>query len=452
MRFTESATLVVATLGLVASCSQATELPDLVTQTPYPADSGTLLVRCGSLIDGVADEATGPAVILVEDGRIKLLASELESAEGIAILDLSDRTCLPGFIDMHTHIMESVDDLSDLRVVFNHTYDEVMTTGRRLAKVTLNAGFTTVRNVGVYYGWTSRELRDEINGGKAIGPRMQVAGVYLTIPGGGGDLIIPGIPEEDTPLHIRQGVARGPDDFRRKARAAVDNGADFLKVIASGAVLSYGGVPGEPEMMPEEIAAVVEVGHAAGLRVAAHAHGAQSIKEAILAGVDSIEHATFIDDEGIGLAIEHDVPLAMDIFPGDWMMIEGRKRGWPEEFLRKTEETTLDQRESFRRAHRAGVPLVFATDAGIYPHGMNAQQFAFMVEWGMTEMEAIKAATSVAAHYLDWDDRIGTIKPGYFADIVAVEGDPLADIHVLERVDTVVKGGLVFKAPADRSK
>ena len=245
-------------------------------------------------------------------------------------------------------------------------------------------------------------------------------------------------------------MARGADEFRSKAQAAIDGGADVLKLIASGAVLAFGGVPAATEMTPEEIAAVVEVGHAAGLRVTAHAHGTQSIREAILAGVDSIEHATYIDDEGIKLAIEHDVTLSMDIFAGDWMMIEGKKRGWPEEFLRKTDETTLVQRESFKRAYDAGVRLVFGTDAGIYPHGMNSQQFASMVEWGMTPMEAIKAATSVAAHYMDWGDRIGSIKPGYYADIVAVEGDPLSDISVLEHVDTVIKGGLVFKAPADR--
>ena len=441
--------LLVNAVGL-AACSNSVELPKLVSDTPYVADSGTLLIYCGALIDGVRDEVTGPTYVLVDDGRIKLLASEVGAASGIAILDLSDRTCLPGFIDMHTHIMEAVDDLADLRVVFGHSFNDVMSTGRRFANVTLNSGFTTVRNLGVYYGWTDRELRDEINAGKAIGPRMQVAGFYLTIPAGGGDLVIPGISEEDTPLHLHLGVARGEDAFREKAQAAVDGGADVLKLIASGAVLAYGGVPAAPEMTPEEITVVVEVGHAAGLRVTAHAHGTQSIKEAILAGVDSIEHATYIDDEGIRLAIERDVALAMDIFAGDWMMVAGKKRGWPEEFLRKTDETTLVQRKSFRRAHAAGVPLVFGTDAGIYPHGMNSQQFASMVEWGMTEMEAIKAATSVAAHYMGWDDRVGSIKPGYFADIVAVEGDPMTDITVLEHVDTVVKGGLVFKAPADR--
>ena len=438
------------TIGALTACVKTGELPELITEAPYAADTGTLLIHCGALIDGVSDEMTGPTYVLVEDGHIKLLAADVEAATGIATLDLSDRTCLPGFVDMHTHIMESVDDLTNLRAVYGHSFDDVMNTGRRIAKITLSSGFTTVRNVGVYFGWMGRELRDDINAGESIGPRMQVAGFYLTIPAGGGDLIIPGIPEEDVPVQFRTGVARGEAAFREKAQAAVDGGADVLKLIASGAVLSFGGVPAEPEMTPEEIAAVVDVGHAAGIRVTAHAHGTQSIKEAILAGVDSIEHATYIDDEGISLAMERDVALSMDIFAGDWMMIEGKKRGWPEEFLRKTDETTQAQRENFKRAYEAGVPLVFGTDAGIYPHGMNAEQFASLVEWGMTEMEAIKAATSVAAHYMDWGDRIGAIKPGFYADIVAVKGDPLTDIKVLEHVDTVVKGGLVFKAPADR--
>jgi imidazolonepropionase-like amidohydrolase len=279
---------------------------------------------------------------------------------------------------------------------------------------------------------------------------MQVAGFYLTIPGGGGDILMPGMIEDEIPPYLRLGVARGADDFRQKAQDAIDGGADVLKLIASGAVLSHGREPGEPEMTPEEIAAVVEVGHAAGIRVTAHAHGAQSNRDAILAGVDSIEHATYIDEEGIRLAIENDVALSMDIFPGDWMMINGEKQEWPKDFMRKIDETNLAQRQNFKLAHEAGASIVFGTDSGIYPHGMNAEQFAYMVEWGMTEMEAIKAATSVAAHYMGWGDRIGSIKPGYYADIVAVEGDPLSDISVLEMVDTVVKGGVVFKAPADR--
>lgn len=440
----------IAAVVALSACSGPAELPELVTDVPYAADSGNLLVRCGTLIDGMSDAASGPVSILVRNGRIQSIASDLEAPGGVATLDLADRTCLPGLIDMHTHILEPPEDLIDLHVVYDQSLEQKIADGRRFTKETLLTGITTVRNVGVYYGWASRPVRDEINSGKSIGPRMQIAGYYLTIAGGGGDLVIPGIPEEDIPAHLRLGVARGADEFRQKAQAAVDGGADLLKVIASGAVLAFGGVPGAPEMTPEEIAAVVEVAHAAGLRVAAHAHGAQSIKESILAGVDTIEHASLIDDEGIRLAALHKVALSMDIYNGDWAAVEGRKQHWPDEFIRKMDETTLAQRENFRKAHAAGVPIVFGTDAGVYPHGLNTRQFAYMVEWGMTPMEAIKAATSVAAHYLGWDDRIGSIKPGYFADIIAVAGDPLSDIGILEKVDTVVKGGLVFKAPAGK--
>jgi len=439
-----------AAIGVLSSCTEAIEQPDLVTDAPYAADSGTLLVHCGALIDGVGDEATGPVYVLVEKGRIKLIASDLEAAIGIATLDLSDKTCLPGIIDMHTHILEAPEDWEDVTRYFDYTLEYTLNNGRRFAGLTLLAGVTTVRNLGVYTGWSSRMLRDEINEGSAIGPRLQVAAFYLTIPGGGGDLLAPGVDEEDIPPHLRLGVARGVGEFRRKARDAVDGGADVLKIIASGAVLAHGGVPGSPEMTPEEIAAVVEVGHAAGLRVTAHSHGAQSIKDAINAGVDSIEHASLIDDEGIRLAAENDVALSMDIYGGDWIAVEGRNQNWPEEFIRKNDEVTLAQRQNFRKAHAAGVAIVYGTDAGIYPHGMNTLQFRHMVEWGMTPMEAIKAATSVAANYMGWGDRIGSIRPGYYADIVAVSGEPLSDITVLENVDSVVKGGLVFKAPADR--
>ena len=450
MNPTQLIAVIFATATGLAACSRPAVPPELVSEAPYVADSGTLLIHCGALIDGVSDEATGPTYVLVEDGRIKLLAAEVEAATGIATLDLSDRTCLPGFIDMHTHILENAEDTADLSVYFEHTLEQTLETGRDNARTTLDVGFTTILNLGAYYGWSGRELRDEINRGDSIGPRMQIAGFYLTIPGGGGDLLTPGVEENDIPPHLRLGVARGAEEFRQRAQDAVDGGADLLKMIASGAVLAYGGVPGSPEMTPEEIAAVVEVGHAAGIRVTAHSHGAQSVKDAIHAGVDSIEHASLIDDEGIRLAAEHDVALSMDIYDGDWIAVEGRKQNWPEEFIRKNDETTLAQRQNFRKAHAAGVTIVYGTDAGVYSHGLNTNQFKYMVEWGMTPMEAIKAATSVAAHYMGWDDRIGSIKPGYFADIVAVEGDPLSDITILEQVDTVVKGGLVFKAPADR--
>jgi imidazolonepropionase-like amidohydrolase len=290
-------------------------------------------------------------------------------------------------------------------------------------------------------------MRDAINRGEVIGPRLLVAGYYLTIPGGGGDLLAPEINEADIPPQLRMGVARSPEEFAQKTLDAIEGGADVIKIIASGAVLAYGGVPGAPEMDPESIRAVVEVAHAAGLKVAAHAHGAQSIKDSILAGADTIEHATYIDEEGIRLAIENDVGLSMDVGPGDWMIEEGRRAGWVEEFLRKTIETTQVQRDNFRKAHAAGAPIVFGSDAGIYPHGMAYIQFPFMVEYGMTPMEAIQAATSVAARQLGWEDRVGAVARGRYGDLIAIPGDPLEDITLMEQVDTVIQGGLVFKQP-----
>jgi imidazolonepropionase-like amidohydrolase len=241
------------------------------------------------------------------------------------------------------------------------------------------------------------------------------------------------------------GVARGPEAFREKAELAVAGRADFIKVIASGAVLAYGGVPGEPEMTPEEIRAVVEVAHAHGLKVSAHAHGARSIKEAILAGADTIEHASLIDDEAIALAREHDVALSMDVYNGDYIDTEGRRQGWPEEFLRKNLETTEAQRQGFARAFAAGAPIVYGTDAAVYPHGLNARQFPIMVQRGMTPMQAIQSATSIAAGYLGWADRVGALAPGRYGDLIAVRCRPLDDVACLQQVDVVVKGGLLFK-------
>jgi imidazolonepropionase-like amidohydrolase len=339
------------------------------------------------------------------------------------------------------------DDYTVQSDYYSHSLEYTMQKGREFTNTTLMAGFTTVRNLGVYYGGSSNLMRDEINRGDAIGPRMQVSSFYLSIPGGGGDIVTPDFPEEDIPAHLRQGIARGPDEFRAKAQAAVDGGAGVLKVLASGAVLAFGGVPGAPEMTQEEIEAVVEVARAGGITVTAHAHGAQSVKDAIRAGVNSIEHASLVDDEGIQLAIKHNVAFSMDIYNGDWIEVEGRKQNWPEEFLRKNDETALAQRQNFRKAHEAGVSIVFGTDSGVYPHGMNATQFRYMVEWGMTEMEAIKAATSIAARVMQWDDQVGTIQAGRYGDIVAVKGDPLSDISELENIDIVIKGGVIFKQP-----
>ncbi|HRC87909.1 MAG TPA: amidohydrolase family protein, partial [Thermoanaerobaculia bacterium] len=361
--------------------------------SPWPA--GDLAVRCGRLIDGLGGPPAENRTVVIEGGRITAVLEHSPSA--LPLLDLGRATCLPGLIDLHTHLMERPEDTADLSIFLGRTADEADAIGRTNARATLEAGFTTVRDVGAYLAWSERRLRDEIARGEAVGPRMQVAGYYLTIPGGGGDLALPGIALERIPSRLRQGVARGPEAFRAKAKEAVAGGADLLKVIASGAVLAYGGVPGEPEMTPEEIAAVVAVAHAAGKKVAAHAHGARSIREAIRAGVDTLEHASLIDDEGIALARERGVALVMDVYNGDYIESEGRRQGWPEEFLRKNLETTEAQRQGFRRAWEAGAPIAFGTDAGVFPHGQNARQFRIMVERGMPPMAAILAATSVAA-------------------------------------------------------
>ena len=323
--------------------------------------------------------------------------------------------------------------------------EEQLVEARENAQTTLEVGFTSIRDVGVYIAWTDKRLRDEINQGLTPGPRMQISGYYLTIPGGGGDIDIPDYKGE-VPEHIRQGVTRGKDQFRQRAEKAVNGGADLLKMIASGAVLAYGSTPGSPEMNPDEIEAVVNVGQEAGIRVTAHAHGAESIKQAILAGVNSIEHASLIDDEGIRLAKEKGVALSMDIYNGDYINTVGVIEEWPEEFLRKNRETTQIQRENFTKAHQAGVIIVYGTDAGVYPHGDNAKQFAYMVNHGMTSLEAIQSATIVAAKVMNWEDRVGQIKPGYFADIIAVRDNPLLNIRLLEDINVVIKGGVVYKA------
>ena len=416
-----------------------------IADVPYSPDSGSMVIRCGTLIDGVSTQPRTGITVVIKDGRVTAVGPKVVVPRGVPELDLSGYVCLPGLIDMHTHLSDRPEDTADLTVFYRRTREEQAPMGRENANATLLAGFTTVRDVGTYIAWTDRALRDAINAGQAVGPRMQVPGFYLTIPGGGGDLVIPGHAETEIPAQVRMGVARGPDDFRRKAELAVAGGADFLKIIASGAVLAYGGVPGAPEMTPEEIAAVVDVAHGHGLKVAAHAHGARSIREAILAGADTIEHASLIDDEAIDLARRHQVALSMDVYSGDYIDTEGRKQGWPEEFLRKNIETTEVQRQGFTRAHAAGVPIIYGTDAAVYPHGLNARQFEIMVQRGMSPMEAIQAATSVAARYMGWADRVGSIAPGCFGDLIAVTGDPLQDVRRLQDVAVVIKGGLAFK-------
>ena len=363
-------------------------------------------VFCGKMLDVENGLVRNNAMIgIVQDsGKIRSVEFNYPKTgyDEMHTLDLSDYFCLPGLIDMHTHISE--DHYRQLVEYLTMTQQQQLTIGRENVEKTLLSGFTSVRDLGVYIAWTDKLLRDEINAGLTNGPRMQISGFYLTIPGGGGDIDIPGY-SGDVPVHLRQGVTQGAANFRLRAEAAVAGGADVLKMIASGAVLAFGSIPGSPEMTPDEIAQVVAVGHKAGIKVTAHAHGAQSIKDAILAGVDSIEHASLIDDEGIRLAREYGVALSMDIYNGDYINKAGKEENWPEEFLRKNRETTEEQRSGFAKAHKAGVRIVYGTDAGVYPHGNNAKQFSYMVKNGMTPTESIQAATLHAA-----DVMVGAIK------------------------------------------
>jgi imidazolonepropionase-like amidohydrolase len=453
--------LVAPLAALLLGCETVPPLPGIYTpgpqpivvrQPPFTPDSGTLAIRCGALIDGVSAFAKSDTLVVIRDGRIASVthgaSAGMAAATHLPVFDLSEYTCLPGLIDMHTHLTDRPEDTADLTSVFRRTDAETLRQGEENAAATVLAGFTSVRNVGTYKLGDDYALRDAIDRGRIIGPRMQASGPYLTIEHGGGDLFVPGFTEPPDAARFHAGVAKGPEEFRERAQHLVNAGSDVLKVIASGAVLAYGGVPGAPEMTQAEIAAVVEVAHASGRKVAAHAHGAESIRMAIAAGADTIEHASYLDDAGIAAALKRgDVALSMDVYNGDYIDTEGRRMNWPEEFLRKNLETTAIQRQAFTKALRAGVPLVFGTDSAVYPHGLNARQFPIMVSLGMSEMQAIKSATEVAAHYMGRDADVGTLEPRKLGDLIAVRGNPLFDIRALQDVVAVVKGGIVLKVP-----
>jgi imidazolonepropionase-like amidohydrolase len=407
-----------------------------------PAHASEWLIHAGKLVDVDAgtvlvDQAVhidGKRIVAVEPWRDDL-------AQGKVVLDWSKHTVLPGLMDMHTHLADE-GQTSDPATPLKSNPARDAFIGARNARDTLFAGFTTVRDVGVYRGFADVQLRDAIARGDVPGPRMFVAGAYITIPGGGGE--ITGLPPGTVvPDDFRRGVSRGEAQVREKVNALLDGGADFIKVIATGAVLTAGTNVNDSEYSEAELRAAVEAAAARGTFVAAHAHGAEGIKRAVRAGVRSIEHGSLIDDEGIALMAQHHTWLDADIYNGDYIDTIGRAAGWGEEIMRKNLETTDAQRAGFRKAVAAGVPISFGTDAGVYPHGDNARQFAYMVRYGLTPMQAIQSATIAGAKVLGKEKDIGSIAPGKAADLIAVSGDPLADIEVLRRVDAVVKDGVL---------
>jgi imidazolonepropionase-like amidohydrolase len=344
---------------------------------------------------------------------------------------------------MHVHLADAGQSNSYAEPLL-HSQAKIAYVGARNARATLEAGFTSVHDVGSYRGLANIELRDAILRGDVPGPRMSATGGYVTIPGGGGE--VTGLaPDVAVPADMRLGVAATPSEVEQRVNGLFQRGADSIKLIATGAVLTEGTEPGQQELSEEMIATAVRVAKARGSWVTAHAHGAEGIKSALRAGVRSIEHASLIDAEGIQLAKTRGAFLVMDIYNGDFIDEVGRRDGWSESILRKNFETTDAQRQGFAKAVRAGVRIAYGTDAGVYPHGFNARQFKYMVRHGMTPLQAIQSATTVAAALLGWERDVGSLTPGHWADMVAVSADPLADIAVLEQVSHVMKGGEVVR-------
>jgi imidazolonepropionase-like amidohydrolase len=403
-------------------------------------------IRAGRLVDVERGEVRRDQVVIVRGDRITAVQpASAKLPAGARVIDLSRWTVLPGLIDCHSHLVGEAMAADVLQPLERSETQEAMS-GVRNARATLLAGFTAVRDVGTYRAFVDAGLRDAIDDGTVIGPRMRVAGAYITVSTGGGELV-GAAPDVTLPFAYRFGVANSADQVRERVRALLNGGADFIKIIATGAVLTRGTKPGVSEYTEEQIHAAVEQAAEYGTFVAAHAHGAEGIKRAVRAGVRSIEHGSLIDDEGIALMKQHGTWLVADIWNGDYIDSVGRAQHWPEEYLRKNTETTEAQRAGFRKAVAAGVRIAYGTDSGVYPHGLNALQLPYMVKYGMTPMQAIQSATISAAQLMQWDDRIGSLAPGKFADIVAVEGDGLADLRSFAKVGFVMKGGTVYKGP-----
>jgi imidazolonepropionase-like amidohydrolase len=409
------------------------------------------VIRPGLLLDVVTGELLPGRAVIIDGHRIAdVVAAADAPAEGPALVDLPGHTVLPGLIDCHTHLVGEPDSGRGYAELLARTGAQEALSGARNALDTLLAGFTTVRDVGTFRAFVDVALRDAIDAGWLPGPRMRVAGAYLTCSGGGGD--ITGLaPDVDAivPYELRVGVADSVDEIRRAVRRVLHGGADLVKLIATSAVMAPGGMPGAPELTEPQIRAAVEEAALAGADVAAHAHGAEGIKRAVRGGVRSVEHGSLMDDEAIELMAAAGTFLVADVYNGDYIAETGRAQGWRADVLRKNDETTQAQRDGFAKCLTAGVRIAFGTDSGIYPHGRNARQFAYQVRCGQSPLDAIRSATVHAAELIRWDDRVGRVAPGYLADLIAVPGDPVQDIRLLEEVAFVMKDGAVLRpAPA----
>ncbi|MGB3454899.1 MAG: amidohydrolase family protein [Litorimonas sp.] len=401
------------------------------------------VIHAGTLIDTETGTTRSDQYIIVEGDVIREVLSAREYRQrgtAATLIDLSDMTVLPGLSDAHVHLT------SDAGV---HGYNRLTRsvprsaiTGVRNAKRTVEAGFTTVRNLGAP-GFTDVALRDAIEDGDVPGPRVIPAGRSIGITGGHCDNNL--LPFEYK--RVSGGVADGPWAVRAKVRENKKYGAEVIKFCGTGGVLSKGTTIGAQQFTLEEMESIVDEAHQLGMKATVHAHGRKGIETAIKAGVDSVEHASLISDEGIRLALENGTVLSMDIYVSDYILSEGKAAGILEESLAKERIVGRQQRERFKAAVEAGVPIAFGSDAGVYRHGLNGRQFAYMVEWGQTPMQAIQSATVINAKLFDLEGQIGVIAPGATADIIAVDEDPLRNIRALEDVDFVMKGGKVVLKP-----
>jgi imidazolonepropionase-like amidohydrolase len=403
-------------------------------------------IRAGHLFDSATGKYQDNVTLVVSNDRIQSVESPgFHVPAGAQVVDLSKDYVLPGLIDCHTHLSARADRYAEINLFTDTPFDSAIA-GVVNANTTLNAGFTTVRDVGSL-PFLAVDLRNNIDAGFIPGPRIVASGPAISITGGHGDLndFAPQVTYTMFPQKRDFGIADGPDEIRKTVREQMKYGVDVIKILASGGVLSKGDQPGAPQFTYEELKVAADTAHQGGRKIAAHAHGTQSIKDAIRAGIDSIEHASLADDEGIALAKEHGTYFVMDIYNDDYILQVGPKVGMTEELLNKERGVGKLQRATFRKAHAAGVKMAFGTDAGVYPHGDNAKQFHTMVEYGMTPAEAIQAATFNAADLIGRSKDVGQLTPGHYADLVATAVDPLQHVETLEHVDVVMKGGSIVR-------